>query len=72
MLQERIVITGIGLTSPLGNDLESFRPNFSKVKVESRHSQFEIWETYQQESAILNKPSIKKGKKSESVLEQVE
>jgi len=30
MLQERIVITGIGLTSPLGNDLESFRSKLLK------------------------------------------
>ena len=30
MLQERIVITGIGLTSPLGNDLESFRAKLLK------------------------------------------
>ena len=32
MLKERIVITGVGLTSPLGNDLATFRSNLLEGK----------------------------------------
>ena len=72
MLQERIVITGIGLTSPLGNDLDSFRANLlagkSGVTTFPVRNMGDLPAGY----ATLKRPSTKKEKKLESVLVQGE
>ncbi|MDG1324269.1 MAG: beta-ketoacyl-[acyl-carrier-protein] synthase family protein [Opitutales bacterium] len=63
MLQERIVITGIGLTSPLGNDLASFREKL--LAGESGVSTFPVRNMGEQPAGVCNFEQTKYQKRKE-------
>ena len=63
MLQERIVITGIGLTSPLGNDLASFREKL--LAGESGVSTFPVRNMGDQPAGVCNFEQTKYQKRKE-------